>query len=104
VLRSERIRVIKTPVRSPRANAYAERRVRTVRNECLDWLLIVSRAISIEFFGSTSLTTIDSGRIVASISVCPPEERSRTPLFRLITSDAHDVLGGLVHEYSPVAA
>jgi hypothetical protein len=41
---------------------------------------------------------------VASISVCPPEERSRTPLFRLITSDAHDVLGGLVHEYSPVAA
>ena len=35
VLRSEGIRVIKTPVRSPRANAYAERWVRTIRTECL---------------------------------------------------------------------
>jgi putative transposase len=38
---SEGIRVIKTPVRSPRANAYAERWVRTVRTEYLDWLLIL---------------------------------------------------------------
>jgi transposase InsO family protein len=43
VFRSERIRVVKTPVRSPQANALAERFVRTVRTECLDWLLIVNR-------------------------------------------------------------
>jgi len=34
------VRIIKTPVRSPRANSYAERYVGTLRRECLDHLLI----------------------------------------------------------------
>jgi len=41
VMRSTGARVIKTPVRSPRANAFAGRFVRTAR-PCLDWLLIRS--------------------------------------------------------------
>jgi putative transposase len=35
--------VLLTPVQAPNANAHAERWIRTVRAECLDWLLIVGR-------------------------------------------------------------
>jgi putative transposase len=43
VFRSEGGEVLVTPVQAPEGNAYAERWVRTVRAECLDWLLIVGR-------------------------------------------------------------
>jgi hypothetical protein len=37
---SEGIEVLRSPPRTPRANAYAERWIRTVRRECLDRMLI----------------------------------------------------------------
>src|SRR5262245_57937110 len=43
IFRSEGIRIVKTPVRAPKANAIAERFVRTLRSECQDWLLILNR-------------------------------------------------------------
>jgi transposase InsO family protein len=43
VFRSEGIRVIKAPVRAPKARAHAERWVGSIRRECLDRLLILGR-------------------------------------------------------------
>jgi hypothetical protein len=69
VFRSAASKVIRTPVKAPRANAYAERWVRTVRTECLDWPLIRIKAISSACSESTSTTTMPSGHIGGSS--CP---------------------------------
>src|SRR5450759_4488031 len=46
VLRSEGMRVIRTPFRAPNANAHAGRVIETIRAECLDWTLIQRSAAS----------------------------------------------------------
>jgi len=38
-IRSMGLRVLKTPVRTPQANAFCKRLIGTIRRECLDWLI-----------------------------------------------------------------
>ena len=44
VFQSEGVTIIRTPYRAPNANAVAERWIRSVRQECLDHLLIIGEA------------------------------------------------------------
>jgi putative transposase len=43
VFGSQGVKVIRTPIQAPKANAYAERWVQTVQAECLDWTLVLGR-------------------------------------------------------------
>jgi hypothetical protein len=70
VFRSEGIEIVRTPVRAPKANAVAERFVRTVRAECLDWLLILNRRhlervlrVFVEHYGCKS-SPLDGWRLL----------------------------------------
>jgi putative transposase len=102
VFRSEGINVIHTPVRRPQANAYAERFVRTVRAECLDWLLIVGRR-HLEHILRTYIQHYNRERPHRGLALHPPQRRAPA-LSRQGDVQRRDRLGGLVHEYYKAAA
>jgi putative transposase len=102
VFAAEGIEVIRTPVRSPRANAFAERFVGTVRRECLDRMLVVHRR-QLEAILREFVTHYNQHRPHRSLAQRAPLalERARLPIrgpdaTRLRRTDK---LGGLVHEY-----
>ena len=88
-----------TPVRSPRANAFAERWVRTVRSECLDWVLVVGHG-HLERVLRTYVSHYNRQRPHRGIDLGVPESGSAvTAAPPSLHVDRHDVLGGLIHEY-----
>jgi transposase InsO family protein len=103
------VEVVKIPPRAPKANAYAERWVRTVRHECLDWTLIWSprqlRQVLTDY-----LEHYNRVRPHRALDLRPPDPvRPVRPV--VVTRQAPapadvrrvDVLDGLIHEYQRAA-
>jgi transposase InsO family protein len=102
VLASIGIETIRTPVASPRANAFAERFVRTIRNDCLDHLLVVSRR-HLEVLLSEYTRHYNEARPHRGLQLAQPLPRLATPTTGSGKVIRHDVLGGIIHEYEPAA-
>jgi putative transposase len=106
ILASDGIQTIKTPIQAPNANAYAERWVRTVREECLDWVLIWGRR-HLERVINEYVRHYNDERPHRGLALRPPRgiDIGVTPGgVDAVRVRRRDRLGGLVHEYYQVAA
>jgi putative transposase len=100
---TEGVRVIETPIRAPRANAFAERWVETLRRECPDHLLILGRR-HLEVVLRTYVGHCNAARPHCGIGLDFPEGRRPfgTPS-ATTTVRRRDLLSGLIHEYELAA-
>ena len=103
VFAAEGVRVLRTPVRAPRANAYAERWVGTVRRELLDRMLIVGcrqlRSVLAEYADH-----YNGHRPHRALGQAPPLGSAEPPIIPGPGRVARrDRLGGLIHEYAQAA-
>jgi putative transposase len=104
VFRSEGLRLIKAPIAAPRAKAHAERWVGSVRSECLDRILIVSRR-QLETVLREYVAYYNSHRPHRSLDQQPPLPKIGPvpPLHHEWRVRRRDRLGGLLHEYELAA-
>jgi transposase InsO family protein len=94
--------VIRTPPRAPRANAFAERWVGTIRRECTDRMLIV---------GERHLATVlaeyarhyNDHRPHRARGQRPPNPSPQTVDLNAAMIQRHPILGGLINKYSQAA-
>jgi transposase InsO family protein len=96
------VEVLKIPPRTPTANAYAERWVRTVRTECLDWVLIGNRG-HLNRVLTAYLTHYNTARPHRSLDLGVPQPASTPAATPALRIERIDVLGGLIHEYRRAA-
>lgn len=105
VFRTEGARVIKTPVRSPKANAIAERWVRTVRRESLDQILVQGRghlvSVLAEYVDHYNRARPHRSLDLSSPDTCTGNAPKSDPSARASPPRVlrRDVLGGVIHEY-----
>jgi putative transposase len=98
------IRIVRTPVRAPNANAHVERWVGSVRRECLDRLLIIGRR-QLEHVLRVYVRHYNCGRPHRALDLQPPEPTAAVAAARgdasapLTGVYRRDLLGGLIHEY-----
>jgi putative transposase len=105
VFEAQAMRVVRTPVQAPEANGIAERFVRTVRSECLDWLLMLNTP-HLERTVKVFVDHYNNARPHRSLGLVPPN--GRPPVkpetnghpFNVLRRDR---LGGLLHEYERAA-
>jgi putative transposase len=101
VFRSEGAQLVHTPVQAPTPTPHAERWIRTVRGECLDWLLIVGRG-HLEQVLRVYVEHYNRHRAHRALQLKAPD-----PAAGLVIVDKgrkggvhrRDLLGGLLHEY-----
>lgn len=99
VFKTEGAKVILTPVRSPKANAFAERWVRTVRAELLDWTLVLGRR-HLDHLLDAYVCHYNAHRPHRGLDLAPPKAAFRhSSAGRTEDVRRRDVLNGLIHEY-----
>jgi len=107
VFAAEGIRVIKTPVQAPRANAICERVIGTFRRECLDRMLILGRR-HLEAVLTEYVEHYNAHRPHRSLDQREPSALDTPPALigdiDLAQLRRTDRLGGLLHEYRMVAS
>jgi putative transposase len=106
VFASAGVEVVRTPPRAPQANAFAERWVRTVRSECLDWTLIWNER-QLHQVLTEYLRHYNTARPHRALDLQPPVAACTLTAVGRATATAAvervDVLGGLIHEYRRAA-
>jgi putative transposase len=102
VFRAEGAEVVVTPVQAPNANAYAERWIRTIRAECLDWPLIISRG-HLEQVLRMYVEHYNQHRPHRALGLEPPGPSAGLTLVGGARVRRRDLLGGLLHEYRRAA-